>query len=89
MKRSPFAAGTAAAALAAAWMYAVPASAETGVTDDTIKIGALGVLTGPNAKFGDTVYNGVEAVYKEANDGGRDPRPHDRVRARGRPLPGG
>ena len=70
MKRSPFAAGTAAAALAAAWMYAVPASAETGVTDDTIKIGALGVLTGPNAKFGDTVYNGVEAVYEEANDAG-------------------
>ena len=70
MKRSPFAAGTAAAVLAAAWMCAVPASAETGVTDDTIKIGALGVLTGPNAKFGDTIYNGVEAVYKEANDAG-------------------
>ena len=70
MKRSPFAAGMAAAVLAAAWMYTVPASAETGVTDDTIKIGALGVLTGPNAKFGDTIYNGVEAVYKEANAAG-------------------
>ena len=57
---------TGAAVLAAAWILAssAPARAETGVTDDTIRLGALGVLTGPNAKFGDTIYNGVEAVYR-------------------------
>ena len=70
MKLPLLAAGATAAALAAATLIAVPASAETGVTDDTIKIGALGVLTGPNAKFGDTIYNGVETVYKEANAAG-------------------
>ena len=72
MKLSRLTATAGAAALAAAWIAAssAPANAETGVTDDTIRIGALGVLTGPNAKFGDTIYNGVEAVYREANAAG-------------------
>ena len=42
MKLPHLAAGATAAVLAASWLYAVPASAETGVTDTTIKIGALG-----------------------------------------------
>ncbi len=62
--------GVTAAALTAIAMTAAATAAEVGVTDDSIKIGALGVLTGPLAKFGDTVYNGVETVYEEANKAG-------------------
>lgn len=56
--------------LAATLVVAAPAGAEVGVTKDTIKIGALGVLTGPLAKFGATIYDGIETVYEEANKAG-------------------
>lgn len=46
------------------------ARAEVGVTDTEILIGALGVLTGPLYHNGKTIYDGVEAVYKEVNAAG-------------------
>ena len=44
--------------------------AEEGVTDDTIRIGGLGALTGPGYLYGKIVMDGAEAVYKEVNDAG-------------------
>lgn len=46
------------------------AHAEVGVTDDTITIGALGVLTGPLSIYGKTIFDGVETVYDETNKTG-------------------
>jgi branched-chain amino acid transport system substrate-binding protein len=46
------------------------AAAEEGVTDDTIRIGGLGALTGPGYLYGRIVMDGAEAVYKEINDAG-------------------
>ena len=48
----------------------VSANAEDGVTDDTIRIGGLGALTGPGYLYGKVVMDGAEAVYKEVNDAG-------------------
>lgn len=45
------------------------ASAETGVTDDTIRIGMFGPLTGPTA-VGSLPLFGAAAVYKNVNDNG-------------------
>ena len=45
-------------------------SAEEGVTDDTIRIGGLGALTGPGFLYGKVVMDGAEAIYKEVNDAG-------------------
>src|SRR5579862_6724371 len=56
--------------LAATAIAVVPARAETGVSADEIVIGALGVLTGPLANNGKTIYDGVEAVYDQANKAG-------------------
>ena len=61
---------TASAALIASMCVVGAANAEVGVTDTEIKIGALGVLTGPYAKYGDTIYDGIETVYAEANKAG-------------------
>ena len=47
-----------------------PSKAEEGVTDDTIRIGGLGALTGPGYLYGKVVMDGAEAVYKEVNDAG-------------------
>jgi branched-chain amino acid transport system substrate-binding protein len=44
--------------------------AEEGVTDDTIRIGGLGALTGPGYLYGKVVMDGAEAVYNEVNDAG-------------------
>jgi branched-chain amino acid transport system substrate-binding protein len=44
--------------------------AEEGVTDDTIRIGGLGALTGPGYLYGKVVMDGAESVYKEVNDAG-------------------
>ena len=44
--------------------------AEEGVTDDTIRIGGLGALTGPGYLYGKVVMDGAEAIYKEVNDAG-------------------
>jgi branched-chain amino acid transport system substrate-binding protein len=41
-----------------------------GVTADTIKIGALGALTGPGYLYGRLVMNGAEVVYQEVNRAG-------------------
>lgn len=53
-------------------LAAVPlqASAETGVTDDTITIGAFGPLTGPVSLYGYPVINGAVAIFEETNDNG-------------------
>ena len=61
---------TMSAALIASMCVVGAANAEVGVTDTEIKIGALGVLTGPLAKYGNTVYDGIETVYEEANKSG-------------------
>jgi len=45
------------------------AAAEPGITQDSIKIGVLGPMTGPAALFGKSVF-GVEAIYKDINDKG-------------------
>jgi branched-chain amino acid transport system substrate-binding protein len=43
---------------------------DVGVTDDTIKIGMFGPLTGPVAIYGYPVDNGAIAVYNEINEKG-------------------
>jgi branched-chain amino acid transport system substrate-binding protein len=49
-------------------LTAGPAGAQaTGVTADTIKIGFLGALTGPNYLYGKLVMNGADVVYNEVN----------------------
>jgi branched-chain amino acid transport system substrate-binding protein len=58
-----------------ALLLVVPASrvaraADPGVSDDTIKIGALGALTGPGYLYGRLVMNGAEVVYNEVNKAG-------------------
>jgi branched-chain amino acid transport system substrate-binding protein len=60
------------AVLLAGLIAALPASskAEEGVTDDTIRIGGLGALTGPGYLYGKVVMDGAESVYKEVNDAG-------------------
>jgi branched-chain amino acid transport system substrate-binding protein len=50
--------------------FAIPSFAEDGVTDDTIRIGGLGALTGPGYLYGKVVMDGAESVYKEVNDAG-------------------
>jgi branched-chain amino acid transport system substrate-binding protein len=47
-----------------------PCYAEEGVTDDTVRIGGLGALTGPGYLYGKVVMDGAEAVYKDVNDAG-------------------
>lgn len=46
------------------------AQAESGVTENTIKIGTFGPLTGPVAIYGYPIINGAIAVYKKVNDEG-------------------
>lgn len=46
------------------------ALAETGVTKDSIKIGGMGPLTGPQAMLVVPSFNGVQAVFDEVNDAG-------------------
>ncbi len=43
------------------------ARAEDGITDDTIKIGTMGALTGPLANIIVPQFNGIEVVFEEAN----------------------
>jgi branched-chain amino acid transport system substrate-binding protein len=50
-------------------MVSMTAFAEPGVTNDTIRIGLFGEMTGPASLYGKSVY-GAEAVYKQANDAG-------------------
>lgn len=58
------------ALLAVALVAHGSAHAEVGVTQDEIVIGALGVLTGPLANNGKTIYDGVQAVYERVNSQG-------------------
>lgn len=46
------------------------ANAETGVTDDTIKIGMFGPLQGKVSLYGYPINNGPIAIYKEVNETG-------------------
>lgn len=41
-----------------------------GVTEDTIKIGTFGALTGPGYLYGKLIMNGAEVVYNEVNKAG-------------------
>lgn len=43
---------------------------EVGLTDDTIRIGQLGALTGPGYLYGKLVMDGAEIVYRETNKAG-------------------
>ncbi len=43
---------------------------EVGITDDTIKIGMFGPLTGTTSIYGYPINNGAIAVYNQANDDG-------------------
>jgi branched-chain amino acid transport system substrate-binding protein len=45
-------------------------AADPGLTDDTIKIGALGALTGPGYLYGRLIMNGADVVYNEVNKAG-------------------
>jgi len=45
-------------------------AAEPGLTDKEILIGHLGVLTGPLASTGKTVFDGIDAVYDRVNSEG-------------------
>jgi len=55
--------------LAAALLAGVSSAAlaEPGVTDDTIRIGTFGPLTGPVSIYGYPIINGAVAVYNEIN----------------------
>lgn len=60
-----------AAIVAAATMAASAAiAAEPGLTNDTIKIGSFGALTGPGYLYGKLPMNGVEVVFDEINKAG-------------------
>ncbi|MBB5466778.1 branched-chain amino acid transport system substrate-binding protein [Paraburkholderia sp. CI2] len=61
--------GVAVAFVSTVSIVSIPAYAETGVTNDTIKIGLFGEMTGAASLYGKSVY-GAEAVYKQANDAG-------------------
>lgn len=56
-----------AAVIGAAILAAQPASAESGVTADSIKIGAFGPLTGPVSLYGYPIINGAVAVFEDVN----------------------
>ncbi|MGE0751750.1 MAG: ABC transporter substrate-binding protein [Variibacter sp.] len=57
--------------IAAATMAASAAiAAEPGLTNDTIKIGSFGALTGPGYLYGKLPMNGVEVVFDEINKAG-------------------
>lgn len=45
-------------------------AAQTGATDDAIKIGEVGSMTGSEATFGISTHQGIELAIKEANDAG-------------------
>ena len=46
------------------------AAAEVGVTDDTVKIGSFGALTGPYYIYGKVIMDGAQLVYNEVNEAG-------------------
>ena len=49
---------------------AQPAAAETGVSDDTIKIGAWGPLSGPISLLGESMRDGLRVCVREINEAG-------------------
>ena len=52
------------------WFAPQVASAEEGVTDDTIKVGTFGVMTGPYYTYGKVMMDGAQIVYNEVNAAG-------------------
>lgn len=61
------------ASVLATTLIASPALAQAqnqGVTNDTIKIGTFGPITGANFALGKLVMNGLEAVFDDANSAG-------------------
>src|SRR4030081_1472407 len=61
------AAAAAAMAVVAGWSASAQ---QPGVTDESIKIGTFGALTGPGYLYGKLVMNGVEVVFDEVNAAG-------------------
>src|SRR4051812_32074375 len=57
-------------ALGAALFSGVASAQAPGVTQDKIRIGSFGALTGPGYLYGKLVMNGVEAVFDEVNAAG-------------------
>ncbi|MDX5360742.1 MAG: ABC transporter substrate-binding protein [Alphaproteobacteria bacterium] len=68
MIRTTFISGLAAAAMLA--VSAAPASAETGVTDDTIVLGGMTALTGTASNLTRPQIRAAAAVFAEVNDAG-------------------
>lgn len=70
MQRSALVTALLVAIVAASLVPAGHAAEVPGVTSDTIKIGALGALTGPGYLYGRLIMNGAEVVYQEVNRAG-------------------
>jgi branched-chain amino acid transport system substrate-binding protein len=70
MRSSSLIAAVAAITIAASGLAHRVAVAEVGVTDDTIKIGSFGALTGPYYLYGGVIMNGAQLVYNEINAAG-------------------
>ena len=60
----------AAVTIAASSLIGRGAVAEVGVTDDTVKIGSFGALTGPYYIYGKVIMDGAQLVYNEINEAG-------------------
>ena len=70
MRRIKQVAAVAAISIAASGLIGRGAVAEVGVTDDTIKIGSFGALTGPYYIYGQVIMDGAQLVYNEVNEAG-------------------
>lgn len=70
LTRSKVACRIAAAGALALVAAAATAQAETGVSDDTIRIGMFGPLTGPVSLYGYPINNGAIAYYNKINEEG-------------------
>ena len=70
MRRIRLIATVAAITIAASGLFGRGAVAEVGVTDDTIKVGSFGALTGPYYIYGQVIMDGAQLVYNEVNEAG-------------------
>jgi branched-chain amino acid transport system substrate-binding protein len=70
MRRISLIATVAAVAIVASGLIGRGAAAEVGVTEDTIKIGSFGALTGQYYIYGKVIMDGAQLVYNEVNAAG-------------------
>ena len=70
MRKIKLIAMAASVAIVAGSLIGRGAVAEVGVTDDTIKIGSFGALTGPYYLYGKVIMDGAQLVYNEINEAG-------------------